>query len=98
MHIQRARNTDPIGSHAAAQRVTDTGVAHTQAMTVLDAIRKYPGLSTLALSKASGIDRYVCGRRASELLKSELVWRVEDGKCTASGHTAALWYPSEGTK
>lgn len=87
----RARKSDPIGSHVAAEKIAE--VAKAQNMAVLDAMREYPGLSTRALAERSGLDRYVVARRASELLKAGLVWRVEGGKCQATGHTAALWYP-----
>lgn len=89
---QPARNTDPSTSREAAEFVTMTGKrAAQQALTAM-AVERYPGLTSLELSKRSRIDRYTLARRLSECEKIGTVKRGQVRRCGVSGRTAVTWY------
>lgn len=75
----RSRTTDPLSSHAAADRMERSGAIGRQCAQVLAAIRATPGLTSGELSARHGIDRHVCGRRCPDLERRGLVRRIEWG-------------------
>jgi hypothetical protein len=83
-----ARLTDHDSSHAAADRMQESGCARAQRDLVLALVRRYPGSTSLQLAELGRIDRYIPGRRLSELKKEGRVEAVKpEGK-------EIQWFPT----
>jgi len=67
----RARNTDPITSHEAADAIEASGELNRQQRDVLIALCRWPGSTSLELAGRMGVGRQVTGRRLPELAKAE---------------------------
>lgn len=87
-----ARATDPETSWAAAEHVTGTGIAADQQTKAADAVRAHPGLTSLELSRVTGICRFELGRRLPEAERRNLVIRGAVRKCSVSGRSAGTWW------
>lgn len=87
-----AATADPVTSHLAAEAVTKSGERDRQAMQVLEAVRQFPGRTSRELAAASGLDRYVCGRRLGELRSAGFVRNGEMRACAESGMKALTWF------
>lgn len=74
----RARRSDPLASHAAADALESSGRAASLMADVLDAVRRFPGLTSRELGLRTGIDRHDFGRRLPELERRRLIERVEE--------------------
>lgn len=95
MHAH-ARNSDPITSHLAAEENVVSGRNAAQQDLTAKAVERYPGLTSLELSKRSRIDRYTLARRLSECEESGTVKRGPTKRCSVSGRTAVTWWrPSD---
>ncbi len=83
-----ARATDHDSSHAAADRMEESGKAQAQRDQVLALVKRWPGMTSGQLARLGGIDRYIPGRRLSEL-------RTE-GKVTAMKPAGKeiTWWPT----
>ena len=90
-----SRNTDPNSSHLAADDITQSGVRARQQRMVLNAVRRWPGLTSRELAARMNICRYVTGRRLSEL-SPVFVTRPEKATraCTVTGRLAVDWWPT----
>lgn len=92
----RARRTDARSSHEAAALIERTGIAGRQAQAVLEAMREYPGSTTMELARAAGLDRYAVARRAPELAALGKAVRVEPTDdtvpCAVSGKRVVRWW------
>lgn len=64
------------------------GKIHTR---VYDAIEKYPDHTTAELSKILRIPIQTMAGRPGELLKKDLVKRIEKRMCTVTGNDAWTW-------
>lgn len=99
-----ARNTDPSTSHEAADNVVDSGKCHLQRVAVYnalsrqneDAVIPYP--TSAELARWYNLDRYMVGRRLSDLEHLGLVEKVttdggslEKRKCNVHGSRATTW-------
>lgn len=73
----RARRDDPESSHRAADQAERSGRIGRQLEAALAAVRERPGLTSLELAEATGIDRYTLARRLPELARRGLVHRDE---------------------
>jgi DNA-binding MarR family transcriptional regulator len=69
----RARRTDPETSHEAAQAVLGSGQVKVQQAIVLEAVLRWPGLTSLELAARLRLDRYQVARRLPELERAGLV-------------------------
>lgn len=87
-----ARHTDPETSHLAAEEITANGTRAFQQGQTLAAIRAFPGRTMQELAEATGLDRYMLGRRVSECETAGTVWRGLKRKCTVTGRMAEPWY------
>lgn len=87
-----ARKSDPRSSHEAAEAVTASGARAGQQDLTAKAVERYPGLTSLELSKRSRIDRYTLARRLSECEEARMVKRGPSRRCTVSGRTAVTWW------
>jgi hypothetical protein len=89
-----ARLTDPESSHDAEAHINATGSRAEQQAQTVAAIRQFPGLTMRELSAATGIDRYVLGRRVSECETSGAVRRGVKRDCAVSKRKAEPWWPA----
>lgn len=90
-----ARATDPATSHLAAEHMDASGKRAAQQAIAITAVQRYPGLTSLELSKRSGVCRFVLARRLPECEDAHAVRRGTPRKCTVSGRQAAPWYPPD---
>ncbi len=71
----RARRTDPLSSHRAADAITPH--LSKQRLEVWEALRRHPGRSTKDLAAVAKLDRHMVARRAPELVQHGYATRVE---------------------
>jgi hypothetical protein len=94
----RARREDARSSHEAAALIERTGSAKAQAERVLAAVRRFPGSTSMELSRSAHIERYVTARRLPELVHAGLVSRELPGPdtepCVVSHKRAIRWRPA----
>ncbi|HDS1649035.1 TPA: winged helix-turn-helix domain-containing protein [Stenotrophomonas maltophilia] len=90
-----ARYTDPSSSHEAAAHMVSSGAQAVQQSQASSAVRKYPGLTSLELARATGLDRFMLARRLPEIEKQGLIRRGMVRKCSASnGRSGCTWFPN----
>ena len=90
----KARRTDPVTSHEAAEHAEQTGIIAGQQKIVLDLVRRHPGNTSAELAwsdDAQGLDRYAIARRLPELVRLGKVRRGEARVCSESGRRAVTW-------
>jgi hypothetical protein len=92
----RARKTDPISSHLAADELERSGRLNVQQALALAAVRKCPGRSSRELGRLSPLDRYQLARRLPELETLGLVKRGMVRECGVSRRLALTWWPGPG--
>ena len=86
----RARRSDPITSHLAAESVRPK--LRDQQQRVLDALTRWPGSTAVELATSSGLDRYLVSRRLPELVP-QYARRGKPRACTVAGTPQTTWYP-----
>ena len=87
-----AAKNDPATSHEAAEGATRSGLREGQCLGVLALVRKFPDSTALELSvKGRTYDRYVIGRRVSELEHGGLIRKSGVKQCGVSGKKATTW-------
>jgi hypothetical protein len=59
------------------------------------AVGKWPGRTSLELSKVSGQCRWMLARRLPEIEEQGIVYRGPTRRCEGSGRRAATWFPVE---
>ena len=75
----RARTTDPLSSHKAADDADRSGLIGRQCAAVLELVRATPGMTSAELAARHRMDRYVIARRLPDLERRGLVRRIEYG-------------------
>ena len=86
----RARNTDPETSHEAAEAIKASGELGRQQLAVLEAVRRWPGLTSLELGARMKLDRWAVARRLPEL---EGVYVRKGEAKTVNGRRHVTWWP-----
>lgn len=95
LEFPRARASDPITSHEAADRVTDDGIAHGQRAAILKKVHQLPGSTASEIGRALGhAGNHVACRRLPEILERGLVKRGVPRICTVTSFRAATWWPA----
>lgn len=87
-----ARWTDPDTSHDAAEHVTRTGARGHQQRQAAEAVRNFPGKTSLELAEAAGMCRFMLARRLPECLTAGTVRRGQSRTCSVSGRRACTWW------
>jgi DNA-binding MarR family transcriptional regulator len=87
----RARRSDPISSHDAADELEATGRLRVQQQVVLDAVHRFPGLTSRELAGQAHLDRYMVARRLSELQAGGLITRGPLRVCALGQRRAVTW-------
>lgn len=89
--VPRARNTDPETSHEAAAAIAASGDLGRQQAVVLEAVKRWPGLTSLELASRLRLDRYQVARRLPEL---ERAGQVSKGPARRVGKRSGVtWVP-----
>jgi hypothetical protein len=87
----RSRRADPVTSHEAAEAIKASGVLGRQQREVLEAVRKWPGLTSLELGARMSINRWAVARRLPELEPTHV--RKGEPK-VVNGRRAVTWWPA----
>lgn len=88
----RSRVTDPVTSHEAADAIKASGELGRQQIAVLEAVRRWPGLTSLELGARLDIDRWAVARRLPEL---EPVHVRKGDPRTINSRRHVTWWPVE---
>jgi hypothetical protein len=90
--MRLARASDPVSSQLAAEEVTASGHRDSQKREILAALRSEPEpVSSMELSRATGLDRYVVARRLPDLERDGMVERGPLRTCRISNRAAVTW-------
>jgi hypothetical protein len=93
----RARNTDPSSSHEAAAAIAASGGIERQTESVLEALHRFPGSTSAELGHFAKLDRYMVGRRLSELEAERKIRRADPNAntvpCRMSSKKVCRWWP-----
>lgn len=87
----RARHLDPSTSHEAAAAIAASGDLGRQQLAVLEAVRRWPGLTSLELGARMEINRWAVARRLPEL-EGEHVRKGEPR--IVNGRRHLTWWPA----
>jgi len=87
----RARTSDPLSSHAAADKMEKSGKLNRQCTEVLVLLCQYPGLTSRKLGEieGTGLDRYDTGRRLPDLKKKGFARSTDAEDCNE-----LRWWPT----
>lgn len=88
-----ARATDSGGSHEAAARVVRSGVHQLQKDRTAAGVARHPGMTSMQLAQALGMDRHAVARRLPELAREGRVFRGAKALCPISDITVCTWWP-----
>lgn len=90
--LPRSRSDDPESSHDAADAVRRSGALAAQQKAVLEAVKQWPGLTSLELAARLKLDRYQVARRLPEI---ETAGRIRRGEIKTINHRKHLtWWPA----
>lgn len=87
----RARRSDPVTSHEAADAIKASGALGEQQQIVLAAVQRWPGLTSLELAARMQRDRWMVARRLPEL--SPVHVRKGEEFRTVNGRRHCTWWP-----
>ena len=86
-----ARRRDPATSHAAAEEVTGSGRRAEQTAACLDAVRRWPALTSHELAVHMGCSRYMPARRLPELRAIGAVRNGPIRECSITRRASLTW-------
>lgn len=90
--LPRSRSTDPDTSHEAADAIRASGDLGRQQKAVLEAVRRWPGLTSLELGARMDINRWAVARRCPEL---EVAGKIHRGAARkVNGRSHLTWWPA----
>lgn len=90
--LPRSRSTDPDTSHEAADAIRASGDLGRQQREVLEAVRRWPGLTSLELGARTTLDRWATARRLPEL---EAAGKIRRGEArVVNGRRHLTWHPA----
>lgn len=90
--LPRARRRDPETSHEAADAIRASGELGRQQRQVLEAVRRWPGLTSLELGARMEINRWAVARRLPEIEAGGHIRRGEPR--TVNGRRHVAWFPT----
>lgn len=79
----------------AAEELVKVGDHARQMLAVQAALAARPGLTSLQLAAASGIDRYIVARRLPDLARMGRARKGETVRDPETGRSAVTWWPVE---
>ena len=86
-----ARTTDSITSHLAGYEIEATGKAVAQRRLAYQAVKEYPGQTSMELAYITNMSRYMLARRLPEL---DGLIQGDDRykrKCKVTGRLSVIW-------
>lgn len=86
-----ARQSDPITSHLAAERVESTGNATHQRGIVLSYVQRHSGQTSAEIANGLNVPRHMPARRLPELRKAGMIRNGEKRLCSVAGTLAMTW-------
>lgn len=89
----RARKSDPITSHLAAEQIEESGDAESHRRILLAAVRQWPGKTCGELAHLVLMRREPCGKRLPELRRAGLVRNGPERICSEQGTRQMTWEP-----
>lgn len=90
--LPRSRATDPITSAEAGDAIRASGELGRQQRAVLEAVRRWPGLTSLELGARMDINRWAVARRLPEI---ETAGKIRRGEArVVNGRRHVTWYPT----
>ena len=92
----RARRTDPVTSHFAAEESDASGTAKGQRTICLFEVMKHPGQTAAEIAEAVGLERHVPSRRLPELREMGEVENREVRTCKVMKSRCMTWWPGGG--
>ncbi|MDX5516181.1 winged helix-turn-helix domain-containing protein [Stenotrophomonas sp. RG-453] len=87
------RSTDITGSHEAVALLVRSGRHAAQKDRTEAAVKRYPGMTSMQLAHATGMDRYMVARRLPDLAKEGRAHRGAKALCPISNITVCTWWP-----
>lgn len=90
--LPRSRAQDPESSHDAADAIRRSGALAGQQKAVLEAVKRWPGLTSLELAARLRFDRYQVARRLPEIETAGQVRRGEIKTINRRKHLT--WWPA----
>jgi len=87
-----SRATDPSTSADAEAEINATGLRAFKQSQTTSAVRRFPGRTMAELSRETGLDRYMLGRRISECETAGSVFRGLKRRCSVTGRMAEPWF------
>ena len=89
--VPRSRAADPDTSHEAADQIRRSGELGRQQREVLEAVKRWPGLTSLELGARMDINRWAVARRLPELEPTH----VRKGESRlVNGRRHVTWWPA----
>ncbi len=93
--MARARRTDPLTSHQAAEEAEASGRAHAQRQLCLAEVLKNPGKTAAEIAVATGLERHAPSRRLPELREAGLVTNGRSRICAVTGRLSITWFTAQ---
>ena len=90
-----SRKTDPSSSRSAEAEINRTGSRRAQQEKIFEHVRRWPGHTSLEMSRYLNLDRYQIARRLSDLKNAGLVYQGDVKKCDIGGRDAVTWFPAK---
>ena len=88
------RNTDPAPSHQADAEMTQSGSRANQTYALVQAVRKYPGLTGNELARFCPLTERQISRRLNDAHDKGAIEPMEPRKCGVTGRAAREWWPA----
>ena len=90
--MKNSRNTDPESSAIAGELIEKSGLASKHRLVVLNAVRRFPGLTSAELAERTPLDRYQVARRLPEISG---VVRGAARKCYVTDIKSVTWWAAK---
>lgn len=88
----RARRTDPVSSHLAAEENAASGTRARHYDAILKALAGENGMTSDEIARKAGMDRVAVARRMAEMERNGQVRRGEIRKSRLTGRPGLCWY------
>lgn len=88
-----ARANDPESSHRAGEEITASGRRQQQIAQTINAVRRFPGRTSLELSELTGLCRFALARRLPEAVTAGAIVKGIQRPCSVTGKLALTWLP-----
>jgi len=94
--MQNYKTNNPVSSKIAGAMIENSGIAENQRAAALNAVKRWPGKTSLELAKLSGLDRYILARRLPEIKELKQGDDRRQRCCRVTGRMSVVWELSHG--